>query len=149
MFSIRAMRKSDVDACYEITLLNWNKTIADNFLIEVSHAWSGMEYAPSYYIAEADDGTIIGYAGIMHSFIKTGVWDIVWVNVKKGHKGEGVGMKLVGHLIAQIREANGVVIHLMTKSPSYFAQFGFYPIQAYDNWTLMSLKIGQFNEGVL
>lgn len=148
MFSIRAMRKSDTDACYEITLNNWNKMIADNFLIEVSHAWSGMEYAPTYYIAEADDGTVIGYAGVMHSLILTGVWDIIWVNVKKGQKGEGVGCKLVGHLINHVREANGVIIHLMTKSPSYFAQFGFSTIRLYNHWSLMSLTLGNFKEGV-
>jgi N-acetylglutamate synthase-like GNAT family acetyltransferase len=149
MFSIRAMRESDVPVCYEITLNNWNVVIADNFLIEVSHAWSGMEYAPSYYIAEADDGTVIGYAGVMHSFIKTGVWDVVWINVKRGHKGEGVGMKLMGLLISEVKKANGVVIHLMTKSPSYFSQFGFSKITQYDSWTMMSLPVGQFKEGVL
>ena len=149
MFSIRAMRESDVPSCYEITLLNWNKTIADNFLIEVAHSWSGMESAPTYYIAETDDGVVIGYAGIMHSFIKTGVWDIVWVNVKKGYKGEGVGMKLMGLLISEVKKANGVVIHLMTKSPSYFSQFGFHIIQTYDHWSLMSFTIGNFKESVL
>lgn len=146
---IRALRQSDVDDCYQITLHNWNKTIADNFLIEVSHAWSGMEYAPSYYIAEDDAGAVIGYAGVMHSFIKTGVWDIVWVNVKKGYKGEGVGKRLMSHLITHVQTEQGVVIHLMTKSPSYFTQFGFTELTTYDNWHLMAMQIAHFTEGVL
>jgi predicted N-acetyltransferase YhbS len=126
MFDIRPIRKSDIDACHKITLQNWDKKTADNFLIEVDHAWSGAPYSPAYYVADNEIGEVIAFAGLMPSFILTGVWDIIWVNVKEGFKKEGIGTRLIRHQINEISQCDGKVIHLMTKSPDYFARFGYH-----------------------
>lgn len=139
MIDIRAIRQSDVDACYDIVRDNWNKAIADRFLIEVAHVWAiEMDNPPSYYVADNDRGEIIAFAGMMSSFLMDGVWDIPWVNVKQGFQKEGLGSRLMTHMIGEIKQCGGGVIHLMTKTPDYFVKLGFTKVTEYGDWNLMS-----------
>ena len=90
MIGIRPIRQADIDSCYLIVQDNWNEEAADRFLGEVSQVWSDMAEPPIYYVAEMD-GCVVGFAGMMRSWIMYGVWDFIWINIKKEFQQEGVG----------------------------------------------------------
>jgi len=127
---IRPIEVKDVIACHTIVLDNWDAVVAERFKHELDMAFNTtLKWPPEYFVYESYslDGVleIIGFAGIMPSFLKEGVWDLVWVNVARDCQRIGVGADLVEHIIELVRERKGIAIHLMTEKPEYFIQFGF------------------------
>ena len=142
MFSIRPIRMSDVDACCRIVRDNWGRPESERFAQQVSLVWADIEYTPIYYIADNEGGEVVGFAGMMQSYIMYGVWDFIWINVKKEFQKEGVGKRLVEYRLAEIKRCDGRAVHLMTQSPDYFSKFGFSIAQHYGPWKLMTLWLG-------
>lgn len=143
MFDIRAIRISDVDACARIVRDNWGRDVGDKFLVEVAHVWAmDMENPPAYYVADSERGEVIGFAGMMSSFLMHGIWDLIWINVKKEYQREGVGKRLTEYRVTEIKRCNGSAIHLMTQSPLFFEKLGFEIIHHYEGWKLMSMRLG-------
>ena len=143
MIDIRPIRITDVDACHHIVNENWGREIATRFLSEVTQVWAeDMENPPIYYVADSEGGEIVAFAGMMQSMIMFGIWDFIWINVKKEYQGSGIGRKLTEHRLQEIIKSDGRAVHLMTQSPAFFDQFGFEVIKEYNSWKLMSLTLG-------
>ncbi len=141
MFDIRSIHQTDVDSCYLIVNANWGETVAHRFLSEVSQVWTDMLEPPLYYVATVD-GSVVGFGGIIRSWIMFGVWDVTWVNIKKEFQNEGLGKALIEYCLKEILTCNGKVVNLMTKSPDFFNHFGFNVIKDYGDWKLMTLWLG-------
>jgi N-acetylglutamate synthase-like GNAT family acetyltransferase len=141
--TIRRLRNDDISACQEIVRTNWNDEIALRFREEVDHVLTNMAWPPIYFVAE-EDGVIVGFAGMMESWLMEGVWDFIWINVHIDHHGKGIGKALTKHRINEVIFRGGAAIHLMTRQPEYFEQFDFAISHSYvGGWYLM---IRQFRE---
>ena len=127
---IRPIEVKDVIACHKIVLDNWGSVVAERFKHELDMAFNTtLKWPPEYfvYISYNIDMApeVIGFAGSMPSYLKEGVWDLVWVNVARDCQGLGIGSDLVDHIIDLVKERKGTAIHLMTEKPEYFVRFGF------------------------
>jgi Acetyltransferase (GNAT) family len=115
--NIRPIELRDVAACQAIVRENWGVEPARRFAAEVSHVWSldmDEEFKPQYLVAE-DNVEVVGFAGMIPSWIMHRVWDFIWINVRMNRQGEGIGRLLTEHRILKVIEADGRVIQLMTK----------------------------------
>jgi predicted N-acetyltransferase YhbS len=138
---IRPLEKRDVIACTTIVNENWGSIVADRFWDEVEHAWlSNMKWPPIYFVYE-DDGRVVGFAGMMESWIMHGVWDFIWINVRKSHQGTGVGRALTERRIEEVDRRRGSVINLYTHNPKFFEQFGFTCTHAHDDWCFLTKQL--------
>ena len=145
---IRPIEVKDVIACHAIVLDNWEAVVAERFKHELDMAFNTtLKWPPEYFVYESYslDGVleIIGFAGIMPSFLKEGVWDLVWVNVARDCQRIGVGTDLVDYIIDLVKERKGIAIHLMTEKPEFFGRFGFVAEDCgnYSGWTFMSMVL--------
>lgn len=141
MIDIRPIRNTDIDACYKIVRTNWSSAVADRFLSEVDQINSDFMWPPIYYVAVVD-GSVVGFAGMIQSWILNGIWDFIWINVHKDFQKSRIGKALTEHRIKEVLRCDGRVIQLMTKSPLYFEQFGFTVVKNYGEWNLMTLWLG-------
>lgn len=138
---IREIEKRDVWACTNIVAENWGAVVADRFWDEVQHAWlHGFKWPPRYYVAE-EGGVILGFAGMMESWLMHGVWDLIWINVRKEHQGRGVGKLLTERRLHEIDRLKGSAINLMTQKPEFFERFGFAEVATLDDWKLMTKQL--------
>lgn len=143
---IREMRLCDIPACRDIIKDNWNEDIAARAVIEMRHAFdNSMEWPPIYYVYEID-GEAVAFAGMIPSWIMTGVYDFIWINVCKDHQGNGIGHALTQHRIREVDKRDGSAIHLMTQKYRFFASHGFHIAASYgtkEPWLLMVKQMGK------
>lgn len=139
---IRRLEKRDIIHCVEIVTENWGTAAALDFHEEVKHAFRpGLKWPPEYFVYDID-GSVIAFAGMMHSWIMHNVWDLIWINVRKNHQGMGIGRQLTEHRIHEIDHQKGAVINLITKENQFFEKFGFDAVKEYDGgWSLMTLQL--------
>jgi predicted N-acetyltransferase YhbS len=141
---IRPIEIGDVATCRSIVAEHWGKDTARRFAAEVSQVWAmDVEYRPQYFVA-VDRNGVLGFAGMIKSWIHNKVWDFCWVNVRKDCQGLGIGAQLTQRRIDEIRLQDGAAIHVMTTSPGFFAKFGFLVMCEYagEGWCLMALQLG-------
>jgi len=141
---IRRLEKRDIIHCVEIVTENWGTAAALDFHDEVKHAFRpGMKWPPEYFVFEhATNGKTVGFAGMMHSWVMHGVWDLIWINVAKNYQGLGIGKQLTEHRIHEIDRQKGAVINLMTKEVQFFHKFGFEELKEYDGgWSFMTMQL--------
>lgn len=141
------MEKSDIFACQKIVQRNWGDKIADRFIDESWHAfYTNVKWPPKYFVYESD-GKVVGFAGMMWSWIMTGVMDFIWINVEPEHQKIGIGKMLTEHRIRECKRSSDVsLIHLMTQKPAFFYKMGFGVTKLYHgDWTLMSLQLDEMS----
>ncbi|MCC3296607.1 ribosomal protein S18-alanine N-acetyltransferase [Arthrobacter caoxuetaonis] len=81
----------------------------------------------SYYVAQAPDGTVIGYAGLM---CVLPIADVQTIAVNSGHEGAGTGSRLLATLLdeAKSRGADDVLLEVRADNPraqDLYRRFGF------------------------
>jgi GNAT superfamily N-acetyltransferase len=143
---IRPIELRDVAACQAIVRDNWDIEAARRFAAEVSHVWSldlDEEFKPQYFVATNEEGSVVGFAGMIPSWIMHRVWDFIWINVAKSHQRQGIGRQLTEHRIMKVIAADGRVIQLMTKDAGFFGRW-FTICRDYreEGWKLMTLQLG-------
>jgi GNAT superfamily N-acetyltransferase len=124
---------------------NWGVEPARRFAAEASQVWSldlDEEFKPTCYVAE-DDGEVVGFAGMIPSWIMHRVWDFIWINVRKDRQRQGIGRQLTEHRIMKVIAADGRVVQLMTKDVGFFGRW-FTVSRDYgeEGWKLMTLRLG-------
>lgn len=139
---IRDLESSDVPACIEIVRTNWGDEVATRFTDEVGHAFNTtMKWPPHYFVWDAQ-GDILGFAGMIPSWVMHGVWDFIWINVKPEAQNKKIGAHLTSLRISEVQRQGGAVINLMTKNDYFFTHFGFEVIRTYQgDWHLMTLQM--------
>jgi GNAT superfamily N-acetyltransferase len=145
MYKIRPIELRDVAACQAIVRENWGVEPARRFAAEVSQVWSldlDEEFKPTYFVAE-DDDEIVGFAGMIPSWIMHRVWDFIWINVRKDRQRQGIGRQLTEHRIMKVIAADGRVVQLMTEDVGFFGRW-FTVSRDYreEGWMLMTLQLG-------
>jgi predicted N-acetyltransferase YhbS len=145
-YQIRPIELRDVAACQAIVRENWDVEAARRFAAEVSNVWSldlDEEFKPQYFVATNEGGEVVGFAGMIPSWIMHRVWDFIWINVRKDHQHRGIGYQLTEHRIKEVIKADGRVIQLMTKEPDFFMSW-FKVSRDYhgEGWKLMTLQLG-------
>lgn len=134
------MEGNDLQACVEITRVNWDDNEArksrDQF-IQLQNA--------KYFVA-LENAKIVGWAGIMPSPIKEGVWELIWVNVHPDYRNRGIGEDLTNLRISEAKRGDAKVLHLVTNQTKFFAKFGFSVTLPYPGgkWFLMTRFLGRF-----
>lgn len=143
------MRLCDVPVCVELVRSNWTEKAAANAALEMRHAFDkSMEWPPIYYVYEVD-GNVVAFAGMIESWIRNGVWDFIWINIRKDYQRKGIGKALTQYRIEKVKEMGGCAIHLMTKKYRFFASQGFQVMATYgtrEPWLLMVKQLGEFTE---
>ena len=139
--TIRPLVRADIAACRGIVAKNWDYETAFRFSNEVEHCWSNMDSPPIYYVAEYR-GKIIGFAGMIPSWLMFGVWEFIWINILPEHQKFGVGKQLMEHRIREVLRQDGRLILAMTKEVDYFKQHGFNVDRSFGDWKLMSAHLG-------
>jgi ribosomal-protein-alanine N-acetyltransferase len=122
---IRELCPSDVEACIDLVRMNWDETVAARFTDEISHAFDSKMSCPPLYYVFVENNKIIGFAGMIRSWIMHSVWDFIWINVHPDHKGKGIGKLLTIHRINEVDRMGGSIIQLMTEQYHFFKKLGF------------------------
>jgi N-acetylglutamate synthase-like GNAT family acetyltransferase len=140
---IRDMLISDIPDCVEIVRLNWGNKVAERADAELNRLI--LDNMASYFVFTYPffgDDKIVGFIGVMPSWIMTGIWDLIWVNTHPNYQGTGIGKALVLHGLSEIKEYHGTAVHLMTKEYNFFKKFGFKMAFLYDSgWALMAKQL--------
>lgn len=143
---IRLLKKEDIKKAGEIVALNYNKEDANSCISEMRDMFRTSAIKPQYFVAEVN-GIIVGIIGFMQSAIDYAIYQIFWVNVHPDYQGKGIGQKLVGKAIIQIKKDKGakVIILSATKLNFYKKHFNFKKIDMFTGRSnkhyIMSLKI--------
>jgi ribosomal protein S18 acetylase RimI-like enzyme len=139
---IRLMTERDLLRCHDITRINWNEEVADRTYRQMEYAVNASYLGPKtfFYVYE-EDGEVVAYAGMMQSWIMSGVWDFIWVNVHPDFRRKGIGDLLTIHRIAEVKKIGGSVINLMTKEYPFFEPYKFRINRVIDGWAHMSLQL--------
>lgn len=125
MAFIRELQRDDVSACSNIVCDNWGIEVAKRFEDEVAHVWvHGMQWPPIYFVS-VEGHEVVGFAGMIESWIMHGVWDFIWVNVRVDHQGGGIGRALTERRVEEVMLRGGSVIQLMTLHRKFFRKLGF------------------------
>lgn len=137
---IRDLSIQDIDDCQRITASNWNAPIPLKARREMNAMFSEEYGRPHFFVAQENDH-VVGYAGMRPSWIMTGVWEFVWINIHPSYQGNGIGTKLTDRRLKEVEWRGGSMVMLMTQSPQFFRKFGFVGIDSEDDWVLMKKKI--------
>lgn len=137
---IRDLSIHDIDVCEKITRDNWDKNIATKARMEMNAMFSEEYGRPHFFVAQ-DGPMILGYAGMRPSWIMSGVYEFIWINIEKMAQKHGIGAKLTDRRLKEVEWRGGSMVMLMTKSPDFFLKFGFAGIDSEDDWVLMKKKI--------
>lgn len=139
---IRDMSVQDIDACHRITRQNWNEEIAYQARQEMAAMFSEEYGRPHFFVAQhSRSNSIMGYAGMRPSWIMSGVFEFIWINVDINYRKSGVGKVLTDRRLKEVEWRGGSMVMLMTQSPQFFRKFGFVGIDTEDDWVLMKKKI--------
>ena len=128
----------DILPCCRIVATNWGEAISQHFKKEVDHLiLSNMTWPPVYYVAEIDN-KIVGFAGMIESWVMHGIWDFIWINISPEYQRTGIGSLLTEHRLNKVEERGGKAVHLVTQKYSFFRKFGFKTAHVYQGrWALM------------
>jgi hypothetical protein len=126
-------------------MTNWRR-----FAAEVSHVWAmDMDelLKSRYYVAVETGGSgqdeVVGFAGMVQSWIMPRVWDFIGVNVRKSHQHQIIERQLTERRIREVIRQDGRVIQLMTRECHFFEPW-FKVSRDYhgEGWKMMTLQFG-------
>lgn len=145
---IRELRLCDVPACIEIVRQNWDGDIANRFALEIAQAFQpNIPWPPIYYVFEHNN-QVVGFAGMISSWVMHGVFDFIWINVRSDYHRQDIGTALTRHRIEQVRQLGGSAINIMTQNYGFFKRFGFKVLHVYEGpenetswWCLMTMQL--------
>ena len=144
---IRKLRPSDIKNASSIVENNYSKTYGKRAEKELWAMFKNKVFDPTYFVAE-ENKKIIGVAGYSQSSMYYTIYEIFWVNVSPISQNKGIGTKLVGRVLKEIKNKKGEdrasVILLTTSKLKFYIKFGFKAIfnLPENNW-LMSMKLSK------
>lgn len=146
MFQIRNLNYDDILECREIVASHWGDKVANNAAIELNEMFGAARWPPLYHVATIDD-KVVAFSGFRSSWIMSGVYELIWINVAKEHGGKGIGKALTQHRLDYLEKIGASLVLLMTQKPDFFIQFGFNSIAIFDGWCLMTKQLNPVKIG--
>src|SRR5437879_6584033 len=124
---IRDALITDHHSIFQLIEQNWDSEIASKAIKEFDEMFfSNSKWPPHYYVAEDENGQVVGCGGYKSAWLMSNTYELIWVNVKQEFRGQGIGRALTQHRIDRIKELGGTLILLMTKTKQrFFESFGF------------------------
>lgn len=134
---------SDMDTCVSLVRENWGDVSADRCWTQFIEYFKGGEYAPKFFTAEHDaTDEIAGFCALRKTMMMHGFWEFIWVAIKEGHQGKGLGTLLTEYRLDYVRENDGTSVLLVTQKPEFFNRFGFLTDRDHGNgWMAMSCQL--------
>lgn len=147
-FHLRELEIEDVFQCQDIVQSHWGDKVSVQAVAEMLEMFSKSRWPPHYYVAvDNEDGKILGFAGFKDAWLMTNAFELIWINVRKGLEGLGIGQALTKRRIQEIERRNGSFILLMTQKTKFFEKFGFKTLVNMDGWELMLKQISPISLG--
>jgi N-acetylglutamate synthase-like GNAT family acetyltransferase len=87
-------------------------------------------FAPWFALAEKDD-EIVGFGLLAASLFATDMDAMRWIAVHPGHRGAGIGRRLVGLCLHEARMRSKPVV-LTTSVPVFYEKIGFHRVDEYN-----------------
>jgi N-acetylglutamate synthase-like GNAT family acetyltransferase len=140
MFTIRDAKVEDDISIAEITETHSGPINAQKAVRQFYEMFKNGYFNPHYYVAEIEE-KVVGYAGFRDMWIAPDTYELVWINVKKGFEGLGIGRELTLKRIEHIKSLDGSLIMLMTHKPKFFEKLGFKITNTFDDWHLMHMNL--------
>lgn len=152
---IRNLEKKDIKGASEIVRRNYNTRYQRNSAREMRAMFGNPVIPPKYVVAE-ENGKIMGCGGYIQSWMDYNIYNIFWINVDPSRQRQGIGTKIVGHIIADIRKQKGAdrkasTILLTTDKPGFYRKrFGFRTIERFKDkyHHLMCLELRNKSNGL-
>ncbi len=123
---LRPLRKRDIPAA--LKLIKENYPHHPLFLRRARHELEAM-FRPGVvvpqYIGAFETSTLVGFAGISHSWMDYDVYTLFWVNVEPSWQGQGVGTKMIRLLMRQAKQHQAKFLLFTTTRPGFYRRLGF------------------------
>lgn len=119
---LRLMEAADITRLAEIVSLNYCIDYARQFRIEAAEALRGGVFAPTIWVAAADQP--VGCVAWTSSALDWNVACLTWVNVAPSSQRQGVVRKLVGRALRDVASSFSTAI-LTTRTPKWYEPWGF------------------------
>lgn len=137
----------DIKSAAAIVGKNYSKKDEKAAIRELKEMFSESPIRPKYFVME-EKGKILGFAGYIQAWMNYDIYELFWVNVLPEMQREGIGQKLVGKIIFEIKKKKNARLILLTANvPNkkyYKVKFGFKPIQPFGKkYALMALSINE------
>lgn len=115
---IRPMRPDDGPECRIVVAECWDRRTAQASEPEFAEAFGSSAWRPTFYVAEGGQG-VVGTAGYNTSWLSYGIYNLFWVGVRPGRRGEGIARRLVDRCLADLLPIADAVM-LMTGVPEFY-----------------------------
>lgn len=144
---IRPLRRGDISSASKIIGRNYSLKYQHSSIREMNAMFDNKVIPPKYFVAEENEA-VIGCGGYIQSWMDYTVYNIFWINVMPEYQRKGIGTKMVGTIIAEIKRQKHVghkagMILLSTDKPRFYKEkFGFKVLSRLQNkYSLMGLKL--------
>ena len=122
MLTIRKARFGDLDA-----IMGLVREFARKELMLPLSVGSAVERLRDFWVAEGEDGVVVGCAALRVTWI--GLVEIRSVAVRGADQKKGVGRRLVETALAEARSFGAASVFVLTYAPGFFARFGFREVE--------------------
>lgn len=143
---IRLLRPEEVNEASKIIGQNYTKEFQRSGKKELRSMFSNAAIRPKYFVL-IDKGKIIGLGGFTQSWMDYSIYEIFWINVLQNRQNQGLGKRIVGRILKEIRKDKNARQILLTADAEknlqkyYAIDFGFETIRFYEHSHLMALAL--------
>jgi ribosomal protein S18 acetylase RimI-like enzyme len=126
---IRLLRKSEIAKASAIAGENYSQKFARLAKNELTEMFKAGPLKPVYFVVE-ESKKIVGLGGYIQSWMDYNIYHVSWVNVAPEYQNQGIGTKLIGHIIREIKKRKDTeYILITTRVPRYYKKhWGFRPL---------------------
>ena len=118
---IRRLRKTEIERAAHVIRRNYSASDARKAKLEFEAMFGDSPVKPTYLVAELNKEAV-GIVGYVQSWMDYRAYEVFWVNVLPEHQSQGIGTRLMTHVLALLRKKKPAFILLTARNHRY----GFY-----------------------